>query len=288
MIIENPEIPEGINISPHHPLRELAVLLGGIVILLAILVSALGFAAEEFADRIPFETEAAFADNFIAQLPGLNSDADPNAGANPETIRIEAALQTLADRIARAQELPPGMKITVHYLPDDTVNAFATLGGHVVMFKGIIDTLHSENGLAMVLAHEIAHVRHRHPIRNMGRSLVINMALATITGATQSDGADTIVDNTTLLTSLNFSRTQETAADETALQTLVALYGHVNGATELFETLLVVSTQEGGLTPPEFLSTHPVHANRIGVIKEVAAQQGWPEQGALVPITGYQ
>ena len=46
--------------------------------------------------------------------------------------------------------------MTVHAVQDPTVNAFATLGGHVFVFTGLVDSLDSENGLAMVLAHELA------------------------------------------------------------------------------------------------------------------------------------
>ena len=82
----------------------------------------------------------------------------------------------------------------MHYDDDADVNAFATLGGHIVVYPGLLEAVPDENALAMVLAHEIAHVRHRHPIVGLSRS----------------------------------------AADATALETLARAYGHVGGADRFF------------------------------------------------------
>ena len=109
-------------------------------------------------------------------------------------------------------DLPAEMQITVHYASDDTVNAMATLGGNIVVFQGLIDTVDSENALAMVLAHEIAHVRHRHPIVAMGRGFTVMLALSALSGV--GDGMiQQWVGSMGMLPMLAFSREQEEAAD---------------------------------------------------------------------------
>ena len=65
----------------------------------------------------------------------------------------------------------------MHYDDDAVVNAFATLGGHIVVYQGLLEAVPDENALAMVLAHEIAHVRHRHPIVGLSRSAALGFAL---------------------------------------------------------------------------------------------------------------
>jgi predicted Zn-dependent protease len=178
----------------------------------------------------------------------------------PENGPMQSYLEALTERIVRAQQLPEEMVITVHYLDDNTVNAFATLGGHIYMFRGLLEKLPNENSLAMVLAHEIAHIKHRHPIRSLGRGVTIGLALSMLSGAMGDMMANQIVGNTGMVTSLTFSRDQEKESDKTALETLMVLYGHVVGADQLF---MVLQSAGGAMKIPEFFSTHPLSEKRI-------------------------
>ncbi len=65
------------------------------------------------------------------------------------------------------------MAVTAHYVTDDTINAFATLGGHLMVYQGLMRRMPGENALANVIGHEIGHVKLRHPVSSMGRGLVI-------------------------------------------------------------------------------------------------------------------
>jgi predicted Zn-dependent protease len=69
-----------------------------------------------------------------------------------------------------------------------------------------------------------------------------------------------VISNTGLVTSLSFSREQERVSDKTALKTLMALYGNVAGADQLFKLL---QEAEGSMKMPEFFSTHPLSEKRI-------------------------
>jgi Zn-dependent protease with chaperone function len=249
MKYSNPEIPEGINTSQRHPLKEFFLLTGGVIGIVAIVVLVLGLLADRLAHYIPFEVEQKVADS---RLLDSNSSAP-----------MQSYLDSLAQRIVAAQNLPSDISVTVHYLDDDTVNAFATLGGHVFMFRGLLEKLPNENAVAMVLAHEIAHIKHRHPIRSMGRGITIGLALSMVSGSLGDAIVERIVGNTGMLTALTFSRDQERESDETALHTLMALYGNVAGADQLFEAL---QDTQGLPEMLEFFSTHPLSKNRINRI----------------------
>jgi predicted Zn-dependent protease len=80
---------------------------------------------------------------------------------------------------------------------------------------------------------------------------------------------------------LQFSREQESAADETALDALRVHYGHVDGATDLFKVLEAAGS---GLSPPEFFSSHPLTQKRIERIREVAATLRSDQAPALQPL----
>lgn len=254
----NPELPEGINASQEHPLKEFfwltaSVLAAGMaVILIAILL------ADALSDRIPFRVEREFTERHIA-----------TTSAVPE---METYLNELAARLAGVQALPEGMEVRIHYLDDDTVNAFATLGGNIFMYRGLLERLPNENALAMVLAHEIAHVKHRDPIRGMGRAVVIGLALSMLSGEAGDAVLDTVFSQGTTLTLLKYSREQERAADDAALAALIALYGHAEGGAALFE---VLAAEHGGAALPEFFYSHPLTAERLDKAR-YAVVQGAP------------
>lgn len=273
MHYENPEIPEGINVSREHHLKEFAVLVGGALALILTIVLVLGWLAESIAVRIPFSYEQEIAGNF-----------GDTAAVDDTQAPIEAALQTLADSLSAEMQLPPDMRIRVHYVDDaDTVNAFATLGGHVVVFRGLLEQMPDENALAMVLAHEIAHVQHRDPIVSLGRGMVVGLALAAIAGVSGGDLTDSVFGNAGRLTALSFSRGQERAADASAVAALASHYGHVNGAVEVFDLFTRLEAGQH-LHPPEFMSSHPASGRRGANIVDQARANGWPTTGDLTPL----
>lgn len=257
---ENPKIPEGINVSPTHPLKDFALLVGGISALILVAVLALSLLAGQLARHVPFEQERALAGSLSRWLP--------EAPATPLHRERQQYLQQLADRLATAMDLPPEMTLTVHYSDSGTVNALATLGGHIVVFQGLIDTLPSENALAMVMAHEIAHIRHRHPIVAMGRGFAVMFALASLAGI--GDGAmQQWLTGVGMLPILSFSRSQEEQADADALQAMLRTYGHVGDAAAFFED---IARRQPMPEPLAIFSTHPGHEERIKRIREFSAR----------------
>ncbi|MGI9301760.1 MAG: M48 family metallopeptidase, partial [Gammaproteobacteria bacterium] len=242
MKLENPRIPEGINVSKEHPLKELAWLLGIVAIAAAVLVGTISVTAGYLATLIPFSYERELVERF----PSLHPEPSPT----------REYLQDLADRIAATQDLPGDMVITVHYKDEDVVNAFATLGGNVFFYRGLIEKLGSEDALAMVMAHEIAHIKHRHPVVAMGRALTTGIALSAVAGFSGSSTGERLIGDASMLTALSFSRGQESESDKTALESLIDLYGHGAGAVALLEVFLETHGESPAYAP-EFLSTHP-------------------------------
>ena len=177
-------------------------------------------------------------------------------------------------------DLPDGMNIKVSVIDSDVVNAFATLDGNVVFFTGLLNMIPNENTLAMVMAHEIAHIKLRHPLRALGRGVVVGIAIATITGISGNDIVAGFIGNTSLLTALSFSREQESAADNIAVAALVKHYGHAGGAAQLFEVFDKVSDKAKNIVP-EFFATHPLNQNRTELIEKQAHRNGWSLQGKL-------
>ena len=155
-------------------------------------------------------------------------------------------------------------------LDSQEINAFASPGGHIFLTRGLIEACNSEDMLAAVIAHEMAHIMLRHGlaiIENMGISFEMeNMAsrAAALSGNSLRAQQLTLIRNS-VNASMNaliisgYSQPQEFEADLEAIN-LLAASGYNTGA--MLELLLVLqsiqSRQRGG-----YFTTHPTPALRI-------------------------
>lgn len=137
---------------------------------------------------------------------------------------------------------------------DNTINAFCTPGGYIYVYTGILRFLESEDQLAGVLGHEIAHADMRHSTRQMTTMYGIQTLLDVLAGDKES-----IKTITSGLIGLKFSRNHETEADERSVHYLCGTDYNAAGGAGFFEKIQA----DGGSGTPEFLSTHPNPANRI-------------------------
>jgi predicted Zn-dependent protease len=256
MEYSNPELPEGINTSKEHPLKEFVILTVGLLGLIFILISALILIVDNFANKIPFELENELPVSSIIK----HEHAEP----------LPPYLDELTQKVLKSFDLPKEMKITFHYVNDDTVNAFATLGGHIVLFRGLIEKLKYEEELAMVIAHEIAHVKYRHPIMSASHGIVVGIALTALSASSGNSIVSDLMGTTGTATLMKFSRDFEYQADKDAVNSLMKLYGHADGALGLFKVFKEVN---GGNTTFEFLATHPLTENRISQTTKLANQK---------------
>jgi len=267
--LENRLPAEGINSSTEHPLREFAWLVGGSLALFAAVALLIGWGARWLAPLVPFAAEQALAERVV--------DA---GNGQPPTPR-DVALQSLADRLAARMDLPPGMSVQVRADDSPTLNAYATIGGRIRVHDGLLRHLQSEDALAALLAHEIAHVKHRHVAAQLGRDMAVSLLLAAVWSDAGSSMARSAMGQTAGLVSRGYSRDQEAEADGDALAAVVALYGHAGGLVALFDTLNAQAPASSG---PEMLSTHPLTSARIAAALARARAAGWRTEGPSTPL----
>jgi predicted Zn-dependent protease len=149
-------------------------------------------------------------------------------------------------------------KITV--IDDDkTLNAFATPGGYIYIYTGLIKFLDSEDQLLGVLGHEMAHADKRHSTRQLSKSLGVALLLDAVLG--KRDAVEQILG---ALVSLQFTRANEAEADEYSVKYLCPTPYNAAGSAGFFQKM------EDQPQPPEFLSTHPNPVNRVKHITEMA------------------
>ena len=273
MEFRNPQVPEGINVSRHSPLYEFFLLGLGALLLFA----ALGFASLFLGSLLGRYAPVAW-ENAVAGVIIEGRLTKGRAGAEAENAPLRGELQALADRLAGHMALPAGLTVKAHYLDSDEVNAFATVGGHIFIARGLIERMPHENALAMVVAHEIAHVAHRDPAAALGGVVLLEVLAALVTTSGSQVPEELLLGPNALLLS-SFSRDVEREADAAALEALAGLYGHVAEASTFFEAVL------GLPQPPELLSSHPLTQERIDEIVETARERDWPLRGETTPLT---
>ncbi|MGL1957359.1 MAG: M48 family metallopeptidase [Colwellia sp.] len=268
MRYSNPKIPEGINTSEESPLKEFAVLITGVVALVILLAVMLSFILDWATQYIPFSYEQALAKPFVEEFSNERGD-------------IDNYLQDLANKITPLLSMPDDMVINVHYVDQSVVNGMATLGGNIFIYRGLLEKLPSENALVMLLAHEISHVKFRHPLKSLNKSIIINLLMVLIAGQSNSDISGLLSD-TSLLTLLSFSRSQEQASDREAIVVTQALYQHTQGSTELFTVLK--SSEQSTLPTVSLFNSHPDIEVRIKLIEKMVIENHWRSNGQITLI----
>ncbi|MBZ2189737.1 M48 family metallopeptidase [Alcanivorax sp. JB21] len=265
----NPRVPEHINNPPQNALLEFGSLVAMVGLVMAALTLLLVLLAGFLAPHIPFRWEAAAVSDLPVSAPWPQADA---------------ALNQLADDLMASMDPPPAIPVQVRLIDMQIPNAFATLGGHVLITRGLLDSVTSENGLAMVLAHEIGHIQHRDPIAVLSRSAVIGLLWAAVTGG-ENFAMQTLFGQSGGLTALRFNRDMERRADQYALDMLAAHYGHVQGADEFFLAMVAhqnLAHQDAGRWQALFQS-HPLTRERIKALQQALPAQGEAERRPLPP-----
>jgi predicted Zn-dependent protease len=139
-----------------------------------------------------------------------------------------------------------------------TLNAFATPGGYIYVYTGLIKFLDSEDQLLGVLGHEMAHADRRHSTRQLTKSVGIGLLLDAALGNKES-----VVQIMNALIGIQFTRGHEAEADEYSVKYLCSSAYNAAGSAGFFKKMLDQPS------PPEFLSTHPSPKNRVKDIEEL-------------------
>ena len=183
----------------------------------------------------------------------------------------QAQLRRVGQRISAAAA-KPDYQWEFNVLQGKEVNAFCLPGGKVAFWEGIMPITQDDDGIAVVMGHEVAHALARHGAERMSQSLgleVIGQILSIGVGMVSPGMAEAFAQayglGATVGAILPWGRAQESEADHIGL-ILMAKAGY-DPAKAVGFWQRMSKVQQGG-TPPEFLSTHPSDENRIAQIKQ--------------------
>lgn len=218
---------------------------------LVVIYLVVGWVTDFAVARISPETEAEIFEGFMV---------DHFSELVPEELEEKWALaESIFEKLQSSPGVPP-LPYRLAYSGEEQANAFAVPGGLIVLTRGLLETLEEEIAIAFVIAHEYGHFAGRDHLQRLGRQIGTGTALLVLTG-----GGSSIVDSTTQLVDLKYSRDEERAADRFALQSLDAVYGEREGAERLFEIL----EESRGIPAWAYMfTTHPSNLERIRQIRE--------------------
>jgi predicted Zn-dependent protease len=191
-------------------------------------------------------------------------------------------VRRVGGRIARSAEdfmVDRGMEDRLRYYDwefnlireDDTANAFCMPGGKIAVYTGILPVTGHEQGLAVVLGHEVAHAIAHHGRERMSHMLLVQLGGAGLSIATREQpeltrqllfAAYGLGAQVGFL--LPYSRTHELEADRIGLILMAQAGYDPREAVTLWQRM----EEQGGGGVPEFLSTHPSPGHRIERIRE--------------------
>ncbi|MDC4963248.1 M48 family metalloprotease [Acinetobacter baumannii] len=155
---------------------------------------------------------------------------------------------------------------------DTQINAFAVQGGIFVLNSGLIEAVRSQDELASVISHEVAHVTLRHHVRSKeqfkGQAMLalagILIGSAVLSQTKQEDVGQFIIWGTqaaTINNQLKYSREQESEADRIGINYLASAGYNPRSMASFFEVLL--RSQPKTSIFPEFWLTHPLTEKRV-------------------------
>jgi predicted Zn-dependent protease len=156
-----------------------------------------------------------------------------------------------------------------------TVNAFCLPGGKVAVYTGLLNLATTDDELAVVMGHEIAHATCRHGGARVTRNVIqgLGLEVAQLLVKTGNETADNLVmaalgAGTTVGISLPYSREDEREADRVGLTYMFEAGYDPDAAAAFWEKMAAA----GGEGPPEWLSTHPNPENRMETLRRLAAE----------------
>ena len=151
---------------------------------------------------------------------------------------------------------------------NDQLNAYCMPGGKIMVMSGLVEKINAtDDELAAVIGHEIAHALREHGRERMSQAYVQQFGLQALaafaTGATGGAAVQAAGIGSQLFFSLPNGREQEREADKMGLELAARAGFNPDAAVTLWQKMGAQSKS----APPEFFSTHPANENRIAELK---------------------
>ena len=184
---------------------------------------------------------------------------------HPQVLRLRAIATRLIPFVERFNPRARQWKWEVNLVGSKQINAFCMPGGKIVFYSGILEALKlTDDEVAMVMGHEVAHALREHARERMAKSQITQMGatlLGELVGGGRYTGAFQLGGD---LLSMKFSRDDESEADVVGLDLAARAGFDPRAGVTLWQKMSAANSR----APLEFLSTHPAGDNRIKEIEK--------------------
>ncbi len=188
----------------------------------------------------------------------------------------------LVSLIPKSERDKKPFQYTFDVIDSPEINAFALPGGPIFFYRGLLEQLQTEDQVAGVLGHELAHIRYEHwasaYANNQKRQLGLSVLLVLLNANSTAFDIASVSDQ--LLFTLPYSRSNESSADKSGYDLMVSARFNPQGMADVFK---VLKEKGGSSKTAEWASSHPDADKRISNIeKRIAASTGqYPAQTRL-------
>jgi Zn-dependent protease with chaperone function len=235
--------------------RRIAAFGATLAALVGLFWIGIDYGSEYAAPLLPHSLQAKLGHGVYGELTAGKHECHGRQGL--------AAINDLANRLAHAADYPH--QITVHVIEGGPVNAFTLPGGIVVFYSDLIGQAKEPAQVAGVLAHEIGHAVHYHPIKGLARQYGVGLIVGLVSGG-YSDLLTTLTSGGTYLLALRNGRAFEREADATGVALLEKLGLRADGMSTFFEQMMEQEPKDAAAAAGIW-SSHPPTAERIAATR---------------------
>jgi predicted Zn-dependent protease len=216
---------------------------------------------------VPAETlETQSLQQYRTMLEGARSKSALAPDNHPQLLRLRNIAQKIIPHTKKWNDASDKWKWEINLIGSPQLNAFCMPGGKIAFFLGIIEKLHlSDDEVAMVMGHEMAHALREHARARFAKANAANIGARTIAAVLGlGQLGDVAAQGAAQLLTLKFSRGDESESDLIGME-LAARAGYdPRAGITLWQKMSAAAKG----APPQWLSTHPAGATRIEDMKK--------------------
>ena len=244
---------DNINVTESNPLKDFLN-----IVLIIVCVYLFVFIASDVVIKTLSPEQQVVVENFIS--PSVNPEEIVKL---PE--KDKQRINSIKSRILKIDsKFPKTSNLDINVIEEKQLNALCYPNGNIYITSALYKELKTDEQLTFVIAHEMAHYRHKDHLLNLRRSLSNGVVLILAAFANPNNKQiETIIDDTLNITDLKFSRGVEANADKYAIKVMNALYGNAKAGVDVMNIL-----KDKNRFDVEFLSSHPNLDKRINYIRK--------------------
>ena len=243
--------------DPRTRLRRIWLTIGAGLLALPLFwllyVQAIPALTGPFTHLIPHAWEKRFGEALYTELAPI-SQRCTNSRLQE---KLDVLLHTL---ISRVGPTPHDFRITI--VDQETRNALALPGGHIIVYRGLLEKTKTPEELAGVLAHEIQHIVYRHGMRIMVQNMTLGFMIGALTGDISGIMAF-VLEAAHALQTLEYGRKREEEADQKGIELLLTTGINPKGMLNFLEDIHNRMAEDSPTSLQHYLSTHPLPKDRL-------------------------